>query len=129
MPTMEALLELIGQPVKADAVQLAIASDSLVAHNDSDIAGGIMGRSYLTSHDAGYELMCVEGRIDTAFIYLIPTGAFRPFPGHLLAGLSSDSTREDVRQKLGPPSRSGGTMIVPGLGRQGPWDRYDAGHV
>lgn len=126
MPTFDSLLALIGQPEDSDAVRAAIASDSLVPPDGPDPISDIMGRSSLIGHEAGYELMIEEGRIDTVFVYPIATGEFRPFVGPLAAGLSAESTREDVRERLGLPSREGGPMGVPGLGLLGPWDRYDS---
>ena len=42
-----------------------------------------------------------------------------------LIGLSFLSNREDIRQNLGAPSKSGPAYTHPILGKYGPWDRYD----
>jgi len=121
MPTMELLMGLVGQPVGADAVRAVIASDSLVLSSDPFL----VERHYLSGPEVGYELMHIDWRIDTAFIFPVATKGYRPFRGPLVAGLSSRSTRSDVRQRLGRPSRSGEGRTVSRPGRLGTWDRYD----
>src|SRR4051794_16572151 len=96
MPTMGLLMGLVGQAVGADTVRAVITSDSLVLSSDPFL----VERRYLSGPEVGYELMHIEGRIDTAFIFLVATEGYRPFRGPLVAGLSSRSTRSDVRQRL-----------------------------
>ena len=62
-------------------------------------------------------------------LFLEATNEYWPFVGVLVSGLTPGSTREEVSQRLGRPSRSGEAMTLPILGRQGSWDRYDGEKV
>lgn len=128
MRTMESLVALVGQPVASDAVQAVVASDKLMPSSDEFEEGEGL-RHYLSAPTAGYHLTHVDGRVTTVFLYLAPGDGFGPFGGPLVAGLAVGVTRAGVRERLGPPSRSGDGTTIVGLGRQGPWDRWDAERV
>lgn len=125
---MESLIELVGKPVDAKAVQAVVVADSLRASSDPP---GYCGdseetrRLYFSSHSGGYELIHVGGCVQTVFLYLRADDDFQPFPGPLLAGLTPADDRAAVRVRLGKPTFSGDATDILGLERQGPWDRWD----
>src|SRR5262249_5808775 len=77
----------------------------------------------------GYQLMCVEGTVVVAFAYAMPAEEFEPFRRSFPGGLSATATRSDVLHRFGAPERSGEPASIPGVGRQGAWDRFRVGSV
>lgn len=75
----------------------------------------------------GFELCCDgEGTVRLVYVYgLDAKKGYFPFPGPLWPGVDLSSRPEAVREVLGTPAKSGGDMLVPKLGRVGPWDRWD----
>jgi hypothetical protein len=67
----------------------------------------------------------IKGRISAAHLFIEAAEEHQPFQGKLIANLSVESTRKDVRTRLGEPSRSREAQFITGLGARGPWDRYD----
>jgi hypothetical protein len=129
MPSMEALVALVGQPVEAPAVRALIASERLQSSTEPDLEEGEPARSHLFSPGGGFEFTHTLGRINTLFVYVRPAGGNAAVSGTLIHGLSARSTRTDVRRKLGTPSRSGEARTVAPLGRFGAHDRFDSEHV
>lgn len=127
--TMEQMLTLIGQGAESEAVRGLISSDSLIASSDPDLEEGEPTRHSLSSPHGGYELTSVQGRITAVHLFLEATNEYQPFVGSLVSGLTAGSSREEVRHRLGRPSRSGEAKTIPILGRQGSWDRYDGEKV
>lgn len=125
MTTLESLMGLVGRPVTAADVQSLIAADGLIASTEPDLEEGELARSYLSCPIGGYLLSHSGGRVNTLFVFLVPTDEYRAFSAQLIAGLSSSSSREDVRLAFGLPARSGESQTLPILGRKGAWDRYD----
>jgi hypothetical protein len=122
--TLDTLATLIGQDPSHPVVQGLIRKGRLSGSSDPE-GDGEVRRYYLSDSEGGYELVHMQRRIVTAFLYVRPGVGFSPFSGTLPGGLSSESTRADVRRTLGEPSRSGEETTIPGLGRKGAWDRYD----
>jgi len=127
MASAEELMAIVGVPVVADAVRALIASDGLVASSDPELEEGEPVRSNLSGPAAGYELLCRAGRVDSAFIFVVPSQGYTPFAGSLPGGLSASDTRQDVRRRFGMPERSGDAFTHRILGRQGAWDRFAVG--
>jgi len=125
MPFMESLIDLVGQPVDATAVQALIASEQLQSSTEEDLEEGEPVRSHLSSCTGGYALSHTLGRLDTLFVHVRPKGEYATFREALVHGLTPQSTRSDVRRRLGTPSRSGEAQNHPPLGRYGAWDRFD----
>jgi hypothetical protein len=82
-------------------------------------------RSHLSSPTGGYLFSNTLGRLNTLFVHVRPRGEYAVFRGALTHGLTPQSTRADVRRRLGAPSRSGEAQNHPPLGRYGAWDRFD----
>jgi len=129
MPTLESLMSLVGKPVASADVQSLVAADGLIASPEPNLEEGELPRSYLSCPSSGYLLSHTEGRVNTLFVFLVPTDEYQPFTGLLTAGLSASSTRANVRRALGKPSHSGEAQTLPILGRKGAWDRYDQGSL
>ena len=127
MPTLESLMALVGQPVTAADVQSLVAADGLIASTEPDLEEGELPRSYLSCPASGYLLSHAGGRVNTLFVFLVPTDEYQAFSAPLTAGLSSSSTRADVRRVFGVPALSGEAKTLPVLGRKGAWDRYEQG--
>jgi hypothetical protein len=123
--TMDQISALIGEPVDSETVQVLVASAKFVASSETDLDEGVPLRHYLSCHRDGYVLTHVLGRVTTAHLFLQAKDEYRPFRGALVSGLAPRSTRTEVRDRLGRPSRSGEARTMPILGRHGPWDRYD----
>lgn len=64
-------------------------------------------------------------RVDAIHLYAEGIDDYRQYPGLLLDGIHFNSSREQVRQRLGEPDDSGGGN--PGIGGElwPYWDRYD----
>ncbi len=127
MPTLESLMAIIGQPVTAADVRSLVEAEGLIASTEPDLEEGELPRSYLSCPTGGYLLSHTAGRVNTLFVFLVPTDEYRAFVAQLIAGLSCSSTRADVRHTLGLPARAGEAQTLPVLGRKGAWDRYDQG--
>lgn len=127
MSTLESLMSLVGQPVIGADVQSLVVTDQLASSTELALEEGESPRGYLSCPEGGYLLSHTDGRVNTLFVFLVPTDDYQAFPGPLTAGLSASSARSDVRQALGRPDRSGEARTFPGLGRKGAWDRYDRG--
>lgn len=126
MPSMESLVALVGQPVDTAAVQALIASEQLQSTTEEDLEEGEPVESHLSSPSGGYQFSHTLGRLNTLFIHVKTKGEYAAFRGALTHGLTSRSTRADVRKSLGTPSRSGEAQTLPPLGRYGGWDRFDS---
>ena len=124
MATAEELLAVVGAPVDSAAVNALVAVDGLASSTGPDYEEGEPRRSYLTNLAAGYQLLCHSGRVVTAFLYAEPAEGFAAFPGSLPGGLARGTRRAEVLARFGAPERSGEAVTVPGLGRQGAWDRF-----
>ena len=129
MATVEALMAIVGAPVDAEGVRTLIAADHLVASAEPDLEEGEPPRSYLSGPAAGYEIMHCERQVNTVFLYAAPAEGFEPFRGSLPGGLTAQATRQEVLRRFGIPERSGEAVTIPGLGRQGAWDRFVVGSV
>jgi hypothetical protein len=69
----------------------------------------------------GLELRCDrDDRISTIFLY---SDKFSGFDERLL-DVPFSSTRQQVKEHFGPPSKSGGQINDPILGVYGAWDRF-----
>lgn len=75
----------------------------------------------------GLELRCDgDDRVNTIFLYSDEFGGF----DELLLEFPFSSSRQQVRERLGTPSKSGGKLSDPILGKYGPWDRFArSGHA
>lgn len=75
----------------------------------------------------GFELSCdADGTVK--LVSFFGPGAqpdVRAYAETLPAGLTFQSSPEQVRRALGNPSISGPEQLVPNVGRVGPWDRFD----
>ena len=126
MPSMESLIALVGQRVEVAAVQALIASEQLQSSTEEDLEEGEPVRSHLSRPTGGYLFSHTLGRLNTLFVHVRPKGEYAAFRGALVHGLTPQSTRSDVRRKLGSPTRSGEAQNHPPLGRYGAWDRFDS---
>jgi hypothetical protein len=104
-----------------------VAADGLIASTEPDLEEGELPRSYLSCPAGGYLLSHTGGRINTLFVFLVPTDEYRAFSAPVMTGLSRSSTRADVTLVFGVPARSGEAKTLPVLGRKGAWDRYERG--
>lgn len=127
MASAEELMAVVGVPVVADAVRALIASDGLIELVEPDLDEGEPVSFSLSDPAGGYELLCREGRVDAAIIFVVPSQGDTPFAGPLPGGLSASDTQEDVRRLFGIPAQSGDGFTHPVLGRLGPWDRFVVG--
>lgn len=126
MPSLESLIPIVGQPVDDAAVQALIASEQLQSSTEEDLEEGEPVRSHLSSPTGGYLFSHTLGRLNTLFVHVRPTSEYAAFRGALVHGLTPQSTRSDVRRRLGTPSRSGEAQNHSPLGRYGAWDRFDS---
>lgn len=62
-------------------------------------------------------------------LYAKPAEGFAAFPGPLPGNLTLRANRRAVRSLFGTPERSGETVTISGLGRQGSWDRFAVGET
>ena len=77
METAEQLLALLDQFVDAEPIQSLRANGVLVADDDTSL-----GRLYLCNQVGGYEILSVDGRIVTVFIYVLGQDGRTLFAGH-----------------------------------------------
>lgn len=129
MATVDALMVIVGAPVDSEGVRTLIAADHLVASTEPDLEEVEPPRSYLSGPAAGYQIIHCEGQVDTVFLYAVPAEGFEPFRGPLPGDLSARATRQEVLRRFSIPERSGEASTIPGLGRQGAWDRFVVGSV
>lgn len=79
---------------------------------------------YATARDAGIGFVLdLEETIDAIHLDSGRKDHVAPFRGRIPKGLSFGSSREDVRSRLGEPTRSGSVSRGP-LGEAPPWDRF-----
>lgn len=126
MPSIESLIALVGESVDAPAVQALIVSEQLRSSTEEDLEEGEPVRSHLSSTTGGFLFSHTFGRINTLFVHVKPKGEYAAFGAALTRGLTARSTRTDVRERFGRPSRSGEPQNLPPLGRFGGWDRFDS---
>jgi hypothetical protein len=129
MPNFEALIGLVGSDVDSISVQAFIDSERLLHSTEPDMNEGEPVRFYFSSRDGSFQFAYSNGRIDTLFLFIQPVDGGKPFDQVLVGGLSTSSTRADVRNRLGSPSRSGEPMTISTLGRCGAWDRFDSAEL
>jgi hypothetical protein len=129
MPTLESLMAVVGSRVDSPAVAALIESERLALSAEPDLEEGEPQRHYLSNPAHGYLMQLSNGRIETLFVFLVPTEEYESFDGALTWGLSGESTRSDVLRCLGRPERSGEAQTIAGLGRQGTWDRFMLGGI
>ncbi len=74
--------------------------------------------------ERGVEVVCDEADcVQTIFVH-------RDGCGEPLTEIPFRSTRQQVLSRFGAPTRSGGAVSLPGIGRRGPWDRFSLdGHL
>lgn len=73
------------------------------------------------AQDQSYELLLnEEERIRTIFLY--PQKGTESFP---MYGFTTQTSREEVRQKLGTPTSQGEEQRISILGKNGAYDRFD----
>jgi hypothetical protein len=119
---MQALASLVGQTLDSPAVVEFFLTQPATARRRRQGRTDLRGIRSLSSKELGYEVAHRKGRIETVFLFLQPRHGYSLFQGELISGLSTDDSREEVRRKLGPPTRSG-FGDEEGLW---PWDRYDS---
>jgi hypothetical protein len=119
---MEVLASLVGRTLDTPGVVEFFLTQPATARRRRQGRTDLRGIRSLSSKEHGYEVVHRKGRIETIFLYLCPRDGYSPFRGELAARLSADDSREEVRRKLGPPTRSGAGDAA-GLW---PWDRYDS---
>ncbi len=125
METAEQLLALLDQFVDAEPIQSLRANGVLVADDDTSL-----GRLYLCNQVGGYEILSVDGRIVTVFIYVLGQDGRTLFAGPLLADLPPSPTRDDVRRRFGRhPSRHSRVGPTKKRDSEPLWDRYDRANV
>lgn len=120
--TMAALAALVGRTLADPAVVAFFSTQPATAKRREQGRTDLSGIRSLSSREHGYEVAHRKGRIETVFVYLCGRDDYSPFQGRLEAGLSVSDTPEDVRRKLGPPTRSGAGDTA---GRW-LWERYDS---
>jgi hypothetical protein len=119
--SMAALASLVGLRLDNPAVVAFFLNQPATARRRRQGRTDLSGIRSLSSEQHGYVVAHSKGRIDTVFLYLCHEGDYSPFRGELISGLSVDDSREDVRAKLGPATRSGAADKA-GVWL---WDRYD----
>lgn len=129
MAKAKELLAVIGESVDSTAVRDLVEADGLEESVETNLEEGEPQRAYLSNPAAGYQLLQHSGRVVSAFLFAEPAKGFEAFPGPLPGGLSRWATRSEVRARFGVPERKGDAVTIPGLGRQGAWDRFDVGTV
>jgi hypothetical protein len=120
--TMASLAALVGRTLDDPAVIAFFLTQPATARRRKQGRTDLTGIRSLSSQEHGYEVAHRKGRIETVFVYLRGRDGYSPFQGELGAGLSVSDSPEDVRHKLGPPTRSG----VGDTAGRWPWDRYDS---
>jgi hypothetical protein len=120
---MDTLAALVGRSLDDPAVVAFFLTQPATARRRKQGRTDLKGVRSLSDKEQGYEVAYQKGRIETIFLYLRERDGYAPFRGALTAGLSAGDSREEVRRKLGPPTRSGASDPA-GLW---PWDRYDSG--
>jgi hypothetical protein len=119
---MQALAALVGRSLDEPAVVEFFSAQPATARRRQQGRTDLRGIRSLSDKGQGYEVAQKKGRIETVFLYLRARNGYAPFLGALTAGLTANDSREDVRKKLGPPTRSGAGDAA-GLW---PWDRFDS---
>jgi len=122
---MEVLASFVGQPLDSEHVIAFFMTQPTTARRRQQGRRDLSGIRSLSSKEDGYDVVHRKGRIETIFLYLTARDGYTPFRGKLTGTLSSADSPEDVRRKLGPPTRSG-TGDEAGAW---PWDRYDSEEV
>jgi hypothetical protein len=120
--SMSVLASLVGRALDAPLVTEFFRTQPATARRRRQGRTDLNGIRSLSSKEYGYEVSHRKGRIETIFLFLCARDGYSPFRGELIAGLTVDDSREDVRRKLGPATRSGTSDEA---GRW-PWDRYDS---
>jgi hypothetical protein len=116
------LASLVGRRLDSPAVIAFFLTQPATAARRRQGRTDLNGIRSLSSKEHGYEVAHRKGRIETIFVYLCERDGYAGFKGPLTRGLSAGDSREDVRRKLGAPTRSG-AGDAQGLW---PWDRYDS---
>ncbi len=120
--SLDSLAALVGRTLDSPAVVEFFLNQPVTARRRRQGRTDLSGIRSLSSKEDGYEVVIRKGRIETIFLYLCERDGYSPFRGELTTGLSVGDSREDVRNKLGPATRSGASDTV-GLWL---WDRYDS---
>lgn len=123
---MEEFLEAIDQPITADSARKLVDRYGLIEVKRGPSDEGYPRKYYLESEKHGVSITCCEARLIKTVTLSSGLGWGSRFQGQLIAGITFQSYREDIRRALGSPSRSVNPGVVPGLGRPtGGWDRYN----
>jgi hypothetical protein len=121
-PSMAVLVSLVGQPLDAPPVVEFFLTQPATARRRRQGRTDLCGIRSLSSKEQGYEVAHRKGRIEVIFLYLCERDGYSPFRGELVGGLTVGDSHEEVRRRLGPPTRSGSADAA---GRF-LWDRYDS---
>ena len=119
---METLVSLVGQPLDSPVVVAFFLTQPATARRRKQGRTDLNGIRSLSSKEYGNAIDHQKGRIETVFLYLCEKHDYSPFRGELANGLSVTDSLEDVRRKLGAPTKSG----IADEGGLWPWDRYDS---
>jgi hypothetical protein len=97
-----------------------------IADAQSETFGGV---TYVYVFDTGLAFVGQESRVDCVQLYAEGVDDYAQFQGPLPGGAHFGLSREAAHALLGKPVQTGGGMVVPGLGKQTPWDRFLIGDV
>ncbi|MNY27757.1 hypothetical protein D3C86_1616840 [compost metagenome] len=121
MFTVHQLAEWLGQPTSAVLSASQLRGRVFERSLEDDLSPP---RIFYVFPDMGLDLRSdLEDKIATIFVHFDDQ---RRFDGDLLE-FTASSTRSDVVDRVGAPSKRGGGLKDPILGDFGPWDRFELG--
>lgn len=84
------------------------------------------GETYYEFHQRGVSLLFgTDGTLSAIFLYGRNNEGFEAYEGLLPLGLTFSLSRDEVRQVLGEPSKTGEGRSILNAGEIHPWERYD----
>lgn len=116
--TVETLASYLGNPVSAMLADEPFKDWVYEKSFENDLEEPIIDYVFPLN---GLDLLCDgDDKVNTIFLY---SDEHRCFDGSLQE-VPFSSTRQQVIERLGSPSKSGGRLDDPILGKYGPWDRF-----
>lgn len=120
---MEKLLAAINQPIDSEIVRSIIHEFHLESSPGVDLSDvGLEQEFYLSSVQNGIRIRYfADNTVKIIDLFSEGTDGFHQYPRKLIEGLDFDSTRKEVLQVMGAPTKSGQPGRTP-FGDHGAWD-------
>src|SRR5271170_5286213 len=118
---IEQIIALLGKPIKDVAKDPTVTSFNVRAKMSK-----MGGTTDLVLLEAGLDFTTgLDGIVNCVFLHGQGHEAHKAFPEALPEGLQFLESREEVRKRLGSPSRTGEGSLIPGVGKRPPFDGFD----